>query len=66
MVVAVPTYPSEGLGATYGHVAIYVGGGMVMENVGVIQATPIDTWIDWYSGTVTPRWGWVYGTDLSR
>lgn len=66
MVVAVPTYPSEGLGAIYGHVAIYVGGGMVMENVGVIQATPIDTWIDWYSGTVTPRWGWVYGTDLSR
>ena len=38
----------------------------VMENVGAIQATPIDTWIDWYSGTVTPRWGWVYGTDLSR
>lgn len=66
MVVAVPTYPSEGLGAIYGHVAIYVGGGMVMENVGAIQATPIDTWIDWYSGTVTPRWGWVYGTDLSR
>ena len=66
MVVAVTTYPSEGLGAIYGHVAIYVGGGMVMENVGAIQATPIDTWIDWYSGTVTPRWGWVYGTDLTR
>lgn len=66
MVVAVSTYPTSGLGATYGHVGIYVGGGMVAENVGTIQRTPIETWIGWYSGSVTPRWGWVYGTDLSR
>jgi peptidoglycan hydrolase CwlO-like protein len=65
MIVAVSTYPSSGLGAIYGHVGIYIGGGLVMENVGFINTQGLDTWIESYSGLVTPRWGWMGGVALS-
>lgn len=65
MIVAVSTYPTDGLGATYGHVGIYIGNGMVRENIGYIQETPIDTWIESYGGSVTPKWGWMGGVSLA-
>lgn len=45
-------------GAIYGHTAIYVGDGMVMENLsGTIETTPLSEWISYYS-----QFGWVmYG-----
>lgn len=61
MIVAVSTYPSSGLGAIYGHVGIYVGGGIVMENIGYINSTSLSSWIADYGGYVTPRWGWMGG-----
>ncbi len=45
------------LGAVYGHVAVYVGGGKVMDNVGYIRTTTLEEWVAEYS-----RYGWVvYG-----
>lgn len=44
-------------GQVYGHVAIYVGDGMVMDNVGRIRTVPLSEWVSEYS-----RYGWVvYG-----
>lgn len=65
MIVAVSTYPSGGLGAIYGHVGIYIGNGLVMENIGFINTQGLDSWIASYSGSVTPRWGWMGGVALS-
>lgn len=65
MIVAVSTYPSYGLGSIYGHVGIYIGGGLVMENIGYINTTSLSTWIANYGGSVTPRWGWMGGVALA-
>lgn len=64
MVMAVSSSGWDGLGAIYGHVGIYVGGGMVRDNVGWIQMTPVDEWIAAYSQASTPRWGWYGGIPL--
>ncbi|MCK4041900.1 CHAP domain-containing protein [Streptococcus suis] len=46
MLVAVESSSSGGsLGATYGHVGIYIGDGKVMDNIGHIRVTTIDDWI---------------------
>ena len=65
MIVAVSTYPTGGLGAIYGHVGVYIGGGMVMENIGYINTTSLSNWVANYSGSVTPRWGWMGGVALA-
>ena len=65
MIVAVSTYSKNWAGQVYGHVGIYVGNNTVMENIGYIASTNLDTWISYYGDTVTPRWGWVYGRALS-
>ncbi len=59
MIVAVSTWTGTSAGRVYGHVGIYIGGGMVMHNVGSIQTMGLDTWINTYGTTVTPRWGWA-------
>ena len=64
MVIAVPSSPASEAGRTYGHVAVYVGGGMVRDNVGWIRMTPVDDWVAYYSALATPRWGWYGGIPL--
>ena len=59
MIVAVSTWTGTSAGRVYGHVGIYIGGGTVMHNVGSIQTMGLDTWINTYGTTVTPRWGWA-------
>lgn len=59
MIVAVSTHSSTSAGRIYGHVGIYVGGGMVKENVGYINTQSLDSWIASYGDLVTPRWGWA-------
>lgn len=59
MIVAVSTWTGTSAGRVYGHVGIYIGGGMVMHNVGSIQTMSLDAWINTYGTTVTPRWGWA-------
>lgn len=46
MIVAVESSSSGGdLGTIYGHVGIYIGDGMVMDNVGTIRVTSLENWI---------------------
>ena len=59
MIIAVSTWTGTAAGRVYGHVGIYIGGGMVMHNVGSIQTMSVDAWIGTYGTTVTPRWGWA-------
>ena len=64
MVIAVPSSPASEAGKIYGHVAVYVGGGMVRDNVGYIRMTPVEEWVAYYSARATPRWGWYGGIPL--
>lgn len=66
MLVAVRQHGSTSYGATYGHVGIYIGDGMVMESVttsdgygGRVNTQSLDSWIKSYGNQVTPRWGFA-------
>ena len=49
-----------------GHVAIYIGDGKVVHNVGGIQTISVDDWISqWSVGGRKVTWGWINGKDLS-
>lgn len=45
----------------YGHVGIYIGDGKVMENVGHIATTDLDSWISYNGKLSQPRWGFPPG-----
>lgn len=64
MIVAVASAPYTAASITYGHVAIYIGDGKVMQNVsGDIKVTALDDWLGEYNES--PKWGWLGGKDLS-
>lgn len=65
MIVAVSAHNHTRAGSRYGHVGIYVGNGNVMHNIGNIATWTLDKWVDYYNTTVTPKWGWIGGVDLS-
>ncbi len=65
MVIAVPTHPQTRAGRIYGHIGIYVGNGIVRQNIGRISEQSLDSWISFYGKTATPRWGWCMGIPLS-
>ena len=65
MIIAVSSHPHTSAGRIYGHVGVYVGNGMVMDNIGYIRSCSVDYWCDFYGQTVTPRWGWFGGVVLS-
>ena len=64
MAVAVSTHPHTSAGRIYGHIGMYVGDGMVMDNIGYIRSIPLDEWVDYYGETVPVRWGWLNGIEL--
>lgn len=64
MIVAVPTHTHTNAGARWGHIAIYVGNGMVMDNIGYIRTTSLAWWLNYYHTTATSQWGWVLNTPL--
>lgn len=64
MIIAVSSSPYGSMGRMYGHVGIYIGDNTVIHNVGSIQSTTVDAWIQSFGGLVTVRWGWVYGQAL--
>lgn len=66
MIIAVSTHNLTSAGRIYGHVGIYIGDDKVMHNVGPIATYGLDQWINTYGTTVTPRWGWALGKDLSQ
>lgn len=59
MIIATPTNPPSADGIIYGHVGIYVGDGLVMDNVGRIRTSSLDAWIAECSKAATVRWGWA-------
>ena len=64
MIVAVPTHTHTSAGARWGHIAIYIGNGMVMDNIGYIRTTSLAWWLNYYHTTATPQCGWVLNTPL--
>lgn len=64
MIVAVPTHTHTSAGARWGHIAIYIGNGMVMDNIGYIRTTSLAWWLNYYHTTSIPQWGWVLNTPL--
>lgn len=64
MIVAVPTHTHASAGARWGHIAIYIGNGMVMDNIGYIRTTSLAWWLNYYHTTAIPQWGWVLNTPL--
>lgn len=65
MIVAVSTHSLTSAGRIYGHVGIYVGDGIVMDNIGYIRSVNFYDWTATYGTTVEPRWGWLGGVELS-
>lgn len=65
MIVACSSHPHTRAGRIYGHVGIYQGGGIVMDNVGYVRTIGLDSWISYYGATVPVRWGWIGGRALS-
>ena len=66
MIVAVSTHSHTSAGRIYGHIGIYIGNGMMMDNIGYIRTISVNEWINFYSTTVTPRWGWLMGIELAE
>lgn len=50
-------------GSEYGHVGIYVGGGLVYHNNGTVAVDTLTDWIETYQGFC---WGWTAGVDLTQ
>lgn len=65
MIVAIPSHTHTYLGGIYGHVCIYIGGGMIMDNVGYVRTMPLNDWLEYYTTTYSPKWGWCKNRPLS-
>ena len=66
MIVADSSHSGTGTpGLLYGHVGIYVGGGIVMSNEGAITSRSLDSFISFYGTGSGVRWGWLGGVVLS-
>ena len=66
MIVADSSHSGTGApGLIYGHVGIYVGGGIVMSNEGAITSRSLDSFISFYGTGSGVRWGWLGGIALS-
>lgn len=65
MVIAVPSHIHTYMGRIYGHVCIYIGNNQVMDNVGHIRTLGMGYWLDYYSTTYKPKWGWYDNIPLA-
>ena len=65
MIIAVSSHSHTYAGRIYGHVGIYVGNNTVMHNVGSISSQSLESWINYYGTTVTPRWGWLGNLNIA-
>ena len=65
MIIAVPTEPYSYAAILYGHIGIYIGGGIVRHcSSGWVMSQSLDSWIAEFGVTSTPRWGWLGGIVL--
>lgn len=58
MIVAVPSHSHNWAGSRWGHIAIYIGDGKVIENIGRVNVCGLNDWVNYYGTTYTPLWGW--------
>lgn len=58
MIIAVPSHTNTWAGSIWGHIAIYIGDGKVIENIGRVNVRGLDDWVNYYGTTYTPLWGW--------
>lgn len=66
MIVAVPLLPEPQRGADHGHVALYVGDGVVRDSGSCgLRTVPLDLWLLNYCLRAHPRWGWLGGVALA-
>lgn len=66
MIVAVPTCPYSPAALRHGHVALYVGDGMVMDSADRdVRTVSLALWYEAYGVTAEPRWGWMRGIPLA-
>ena len=49
-------------GRIYGHVAIYIGNGQVVDNIGYVRTTSLENWISSYPDGC---WGWTSSTPVN-
>lgn len=47
------------MGSIYGHVGIYIGNGLVANNVGHFSIEPLAQWCSWQSATCQGHRGWI-------
>ena len=65
MVIAVPSHTHTRRGSIYGHVCLYIGNNQVMDNVGQIRTLDMAYWLDYYSTSYKPKWGWYDNVPLA-
>ena len=65
MIVAVDSHPHTWAGSIWGHVGIYIGNGLIMENVGYIRTSDLGSWLWWYGASHQVRWGWYDNKPLA-
>ena len=65
MVIAVPSHTHTRMGSIYGHVCLYIGNNQVMDNVGRIRTLDMAYWLDYYSTSYKPKWGWYDNVPLA-
>lgn len=65
MIVAVSTHGKSVAGGIYGHVGIYIGGGLMMDSIGYIRTIELSSWMSYYGDRVTVKWGWLGGRALA-
>ena len=65
MIIAVSSCAGTSASIAYGHVGIYLGNGVVMQNLlGSVGTMSLDTWLSYFDGYSTPAWGWLGGVVL--
>lgn len=60
MIIAVPSHARSALGRIYGHVALYMGNGMVRHNTSRLETIPLSQWLDYYQTIYKAKCGWAF------
>lgn len=65
MVIAVPSHTHTHMGRIYGHVCLYIGNNQVMDNIGQIRTLDMAYWLNYFSTSYEPKWGWYDNVPLA-
>lgn len=69
MIIAVDSWGTGYMSKTYGHVGIYMGNNIVRDNIGKINESTLDNWINYYQTwpkSHPVKWGWYANVDLTK